>query len=147
VPADTEHVRPHAAVLLGLLALLVPGATAAAYSERSVGTPQQIGWVRKAAHRFVAAELAANGSEACAVLNAPLRAPVHGHSCEQRWHARLASMLRETGVRSRLRSELRAVGTGRVVVRGNVASIELPSPLLRGPNRFLWTENCWMLEG
>jgi hypothetical protein len=51
------------------------------------------------------------------------------------------------GARSRLRSELRAATSARVVVRGNVASIELPEPLLRGPNRFVWTENCWMLVG
>jgi hypothetical protein len=56
-------------------------------------------------------------------------------------------MLREGGVRARLRSELHAVAAARVVVRGNVASIELPAPLLHGPNRFVWTENCWMLEG
>lgn len=147
-PADTANVRLPAAVaaLLTVGALLVPVATAAAYSERSVGTPQQIAWVRRAAHRFVSAELAANGSEACAVLNAPLRARTRGRTCEQRWKARLASMLRKGRVRSRLRSELRAVSSARVVVRGNVATIELPAPLLHGPNRFLWTENCWMLE-
>jgi hypothetical protein len=32
-----------------------------------------------------------------------------------------------------------------LVVHGNVASIELSAPLLRGANRFVWTENCWML--
>jgi hypothetical protein len=126
-----------------------PGAsaTAAAYSERSVGTPQQVAWVRQAAHRFVTAELAADGSGACAVLDARLRVTAHGRSCGQRWNSRLLRMLRQPGVRSQLRSELHAVTSGRVVVRGNVASIELPAPLLHGPNRFLWTENCWMLEG
>ena len=29
---------------------------------------------------------------------------------------------------------------------GHTASIELPEPLLLGPNRFRFTENCWMLE-
>jgi hypothetical protein len=79
-------------------------------------------------------------------LSSPLRAPVDGRSCAQRWNARLAAMLRAPGVRSRLRSEQRAVSSARVVVHGRTASIELPAPLLRGPNRFLWTENCWMLE-
>jgi hypothetical protein len=133
--------------LLTMLALLLPAGEAAAYSEHSVGTPEQISWVRRAAHRFVAAELAADGAEACAVLNAPLRATVGGRSCEQRWDALLVRMVRERGMRARLRSELRAVASARVVVRGNVASIELPMALLRGSSRFLWTENCWMLEG
>ncbi len=34
-----------------------------------------------------------------------------------------------------------------MIVHGNVASIELPTPLMSGPNRFLWSENCWMLKG
>ncbi len=46
-----------------------------------------------------------------------------------------------------LRAERRAAASARVVVTGDVASIELPAPLLHGPNHFLWTENCWMLEG
>jgi hypothetical protein len=136
-----------AAALINVVALLAPVAPAAAYPEHSVGTPEQIAWVRRAAHRFLTAELATNGAEACAVLNAPLRASVHGRSCEKRWNARLTEMLRTPGVRPHLRSDLRAVRSARVAVHGNVASIELPNPLLHGPNRFLWTENCWMLEG
>jgi hypothetical protein len=31
-------------------------------------------------------------------------------------------------------------------VHGDLASIELPAPLMGGPNRFVWTENCWMLK-
>jgi hypothetical protein len=134
------------AVPLSALALLAPAAAAGAYSERSVGSAQQIAWVRRAAQRFVTAELARDGSEACAVLIASLRATVQGRSCEQRWKARLVKMLDERGVRSRLRSEQRAVSSARVVVHGNLASIELPAPLLHGANRFVWTENCWMLE-
>jgi hypothetical protein len=147
--AEIGRVRFPAAsvVLVSLGVLLAPAASAAAYSEHSIGSPEQIAWVRRAAHRFVAAELAANGAEACAVLNAPLRATLHGRSCEQRWSARLVKMLHTRRVRSQLHSELRAVASARVAVRGNVASIELPSPLLRGSSRFLWTENCWMLEG
>jgi hypothetical protein len=124
------------------LASLAPVA-AAAYSEHSVGTPEQISWVRRAAHRFVAAELAANGAEACAVLTAAQRSTVHGVTCERRWHARLARMLYARGARSRLLAQLRAVASARVVVHGNTASIELPS----GAGRFVWTENCWMLAG
>jgi hypothetical protein len=134
------------AVPLSALALLVP-ASAGAYSEHSVGTAEQIAWVRLAAVRFVTAELGANGSQACAILNAPLRGTVNGRTCEARWNARLTGLLSVRGARSRLRSEQRAARSARVVVHGNVASIELPEPLLRGPNRFLWTENCWMLLG
>ena len=141
------NLRCAAPVLLAVLAVLLPAAPSAAHAGRSVGTPGQVAAVRRAALRFVTAELAANGSEACAVLNAPLRASFRGRTCEQRWHLRLVSMLRERGARSLLRSELRAVARAPVVVRGNVATIELPTPLLHGPNRFLWTENCWMLEG
>jgi hypothetical protein len=128
-----------------VLPVLSAGA-ALAYSERSVGTPEQVAWVRRAAERFVSAELAADASEACAVLVAPLRASRHGRSCEQRWRVRLASMSRQHGMRARLRAQQRAVASARVVVHGNVASIELPTALLHGPNRFVWTENCWMLQ-
>ena len=139
---------PLTATLLGTVValVLVPAGSAAAYSEPSVGTPAQVAWVRSAAERFLGAELAADAPEACAVLNAPLRATTHGRSCEQRWHVRLARLLRVPGMRATLRAEKRAAARARVVVTGDVASIELPGALLRGPNRFLWTENCWMLE-
>lgn len=135
--------------------LLVAGAigpsltpvAAPAYSERSVGTPEQIAWVRRAAARFLSAELQGNASEACAVLNAPLRAMMHGRTCEQRLNARLATLRSEQGMRASLRAERRTAASARVVVTGDVAWIELPAPLLHGPNRFLWSENCWMLEG
>jgi len=128
------------------LALLLPAA-AGAYSEHSVGSPEQIAWVRRAAGNFVAAELSGNGAGACSVLNAPLRATEHHRTCEQRWNKRLGKLLRERGARSRLRAEQRAIPAARVVVHGDVASIELPAPLLGGSSRFLWTENCWMLMG
>jgi hypothetical protein len=134
------------AIALGALALLVPAAVQA-YSERSVGSPHQVAWVRSAAQRFVAAELVASGAEACAVLSAPLRASAGGRSCQERWSARLARRLRVGGERARLRSEQRAIRSARVVVHGDLAEIELPTPLFHGHSRFRWTENCWMLEG
>jgi hypothetical protein len=130
-----------------VLLLLLPPAAASAYAEHSVGTPEQIAWVRRAAGNFVAAELSGNGAGACAILNAPLRANRNGRTCQQRWDTRLARLLREHGERSRLRAEQRAIAAARVVVHGNLASIELPAPLMGGPNHFLWTENCWMLMG
>jgi hypothetical protein len=148
LPAETANVRPRgaAAALLGVFVLMVPVVAASSYSERSVGTPEQIAWVRHAAHRFVAAELAADGAEACAVLNAPLRATTGGRTCAQRWDTRLVRTTKKHGMRSRLRAQLRAIASARIVVRGDVASIELPMALLHGSSRFLWTENCWMLE-
>jgi len=135
------------AALLCALAVLVPAAVAAAYPEHSVGTPEQIAWVRRAAGNFVSAELSGNGAGACAILNAPLRATRGHRTCEQRWNARLAGMLHTHGERAHLRAEQRAIASARVVVHGNIASIELPAPLIAGPNHFLWTEMCWMLMG
>jgi hypothetical protein len=136
-----------AALAASALAYAGVGAGAAeAYSERSVGSPQQVAWVRTAAARFVAAELRGDGAGACAILDARLRFTRGGRTCEQRWTAKLARLLHEPVARARLRRESRAVGSARVVVRGEDASIELPLPLDGGPNRFRWTENCWMLE-
>jgi hypothetical protein len=47
---------------------------------------------------------------------------------------------------SQVRRQQRAASSARVIVHGNLASIDLPAPLLNGPNEFRWTENCWMLE-
>lgn len=132
------------AVLASAATLLAP---AGAQAADSVGTHEQIAWVRRAASNFVTAELAGNGAGACAILNAPLRATEHHRACAQRWDARLARMLHEPGGRSGLRTELHAIGAATVHVRGAVATIALPSALLDGPNRFVWTESCWMLEG
>jgi hypothetical protein len=131
-----------AATLATPAALLVPASASGAHS---VGTSGQIAWVRSAATRFVTAELAGDGASACGILNAPLRATEHGRTCTQRWDARLAKLLREPGARAHLRSEKRAIGTAAVIVHGDVASIELPRSLMGGANRFVWSENCWML--
>jgi len=132
------------AVLVCAAALVLP---ASALGTHSVGTREQIAWVRRAANNFVTAELAGNGANACGILNAPLRATQHGRTCEQRWDAKLASLLREPGAHKRLRAQQRAIPSAVVIVRGDVATLELATPLMGGPNRFLWTENCWMLMG
>jgi hypothetical protein len=148
--ADIHSMSPRQAIgtwTCALALLTAAVASAGAYSEHSVGSPEQVAWVRRAAGNFVAAELSGNGAGACTVLNAPMRATEHHRTCEQRWNARLEKLLHERGARSRLRAEQRAIAAARVVVHGDVASIELPTPLLGGANRFLWTENCWMLMG
>jgi hypothetical protein len=134
-------------LIAALAAAAIPALPATAGAYHSVGTPEQIAWVRRAAGNFVSAELARDGAAACAILNAPLRATVHHQTCEQRMDARLARLLHRPGARSGLRAERRAASSAVVVVHGNRAEIELPHPLLSGPNHFLWTENCWMLEG
>ena len=132
-------------VLLALaLAAIAPAGASAAHS---VGTPEQIAWVRSAATRFVTAELAGNGAAACGILNAPLRATSHHRTCEQRQDARLKGMLKSRAARAHLHAQLHEIPKATVVVHGNVASLDLKTPLLHGPNRFLWTEMCWMLEG
>ncbi len=125
-------------------ALLAPAGASAAHS---VGTREQVEWVRRAATNFVTAELAGNGAGACGILDASLRGTEHRRTCAQRWDARLKTLLREPGGRARLRSQKRAIATSAVIVHGDVASIELPTPLMGSSNRFLWTENCWMLDG
>jgi hypothetical protein len=125
------------------LCLLAP---AGASASRSVGTPSQIAWVRSAATRFIDAELSGNGAAACGVLNAPLRVTRDHRTCEQRQDSRIAAMLRESTMRRHLEALRRAVTTAAVIVHGNVASLDLKSPLLNGPNHFVWTEMCWMLE-
>ncbi len=130
---------------LACAAALIPSARAVAAS--SVGTPEQIAWVRRAASNFVAAELSGDGAGACAILNAPLRATQHHRTCAQRWDAKLSKLLREPHSRARLHTLRRAIPSATVIVHGYSASINLPTPLVHGPNRFLWTENCWMLEG
>jgi hypothetical protein len=58
----------------------------------------------------------------------------------------LAKLLHTRAGREHLRSQGRGIASAAVIVRGDVAWIELPTPLMSGQNRFLWTENCWMLE-
>ncbi len=142
--------RPSVAAIVCTASLLAAAASlpASASAAHSVGTPGQIAWVRSAATRFVTAELAGDGASACAILNAPLRGTEHGHTCTQRWNAKLIELLRETGARARLRTQMHAIASAVVVVRGNWATIALPAPLMAdASNRFRWTENCWMLAG
>ena len=114
----------------------------------SAARAEQTAWVRRAATNFVGDELAGNGAGVCAILNAPLRFSTHRHTCAQRWDARLAQMLHEPGARAKLRAQRHAIAAAAVAVHGDSASIQLSSPLLSDPaNHFLWTENCWMLEG
>jgi len=141
------HISPRRTlVALAFVATLV-AAPASALAEHSRGTPEQIAWVRRAASNFVAAELQGDGASACSILNAPLRATEHNRTCAQRWDARLAKLWHEPGARSRLHEDRRAIPSATVLVEGNTATIDLPAPLAGGPNRFLWSENCWMLEG
>jgi hypothetical protein len=120
--------------------------TAAAERARSVGSPEQIAWVRRAAGNFLAAELAGNGAGACGVLAATLRAQSGGASCAAHWDARLRRILAVPSARAGLRADRRALASATVVVRGRSASIALPAPLLGDRSRFAWTEMCWMLE-
>jgi len=142
--------RSTVAALVCTASLIVSSAESSAVSAaaaKSVGTPGQIAWVRSAATRFVMAELAGDGASACDVLNAPLRATEHGRTCAQRWDARLTRLLRESGTRTRLRAQKRAIASAAVVVRGGDATISLPTPPTGSENRFVWSENCWMLAG
>jgi hypothetical protein len=138
-------LRGTLALLSIIAALTLPASALGAHSvgSHSVGSATQIAWVRSAATRFVTAELTDNGSGACAVLNAPLRAAEHGRTCTQRWDAKLAKLAPVT--RAKLRSQKHEIASAIVIVHGDHASLELPSELMSGPNRFYWTENCWML--
>jgi hypothetical protein len=138
-------VRRGIAVLVCALAFIPPASAFGA--PYSTGTPEQIAWVRRAASNFVGAELSGNGAGACAILIAPLRATQHHRTCAQRWNAKLAKLLHGRGGRARLRAQQRAIPSAAVVVHGNVASIDLATPLMSGSNRLIWTENCWMVKG
>jgi hypothetical protein len=120
---------------------------ASAFAAHSEGTPEQIAWVRRAATNFVDDELAGNGEGACGILNAPLRATHRGHTCAQRLDARLTKIMHEPGGRAHLRAQRHEIASAIVIVHGNTASLGVQTPLLNGSNHFLWTENCWMLEG
>ena len=119
----------------------------AASASHSVGTSSQIAWVRTASTRFVTAELKRDPSEACAVLTVQQRGTIDHRTCEQRWQAKIAKMLHEPGERARLQAERHSIATATVLVHGNIATIELPAPLLNGSNELVWTENCWMVKG
>ncbi len=139
-------LRHRIALLACAAGLVLPASASAAHS---ISRSEQVALVRRAAGNFVAAELAGNGAGVCAILNAPLRASVHHRTCAERWSSKLASILGEPGGPARLRAERRAIPSAVVVLEGRVAAIELPTPLISGPNanRFLWSENCWMLKG
>jgi hypothetical protein len=134
--------RPVLAVVGCSISLLAP-ASAFAYSDANQG---QVAWVRRAASNFVAAELSGNGAGACAILDAPLRRTQHHRTCAQRWDTKLVKLLHTRSGRSRLQAQRAAIPSARVLVHGDLAWIELASPLMSGQNRFLWTENCWMLQ-
>lgn len=137
-------LRSALAVLVCAAALVTP---ASAFAAHSVGSREQITWVRRSATRFVTAELTRNGAEACAVLNAPLRTTQHGRTCAQRWDAKLGQLLREPGSRMRLRAQRREIASAAVLVHGYSASLGLATPLMSGSSQFTWSESCWMLEG
>jgi hypothetical protein len=145
-PLVRSSARRLACVPLAIVGLAT-SATSSAIAAHSVGSPTQIAWVRSAASRFVAAELAGDGASACAILNRPLRGTIHGRTCTERWDARLATLRSRSAARASLHREARAIDHATVVVHGDAAEIGLPMPLFKGANRFLWTENCWMLEG
>jgi hypothetical protein len=144
--ADTLRMGPRRTIATLVCALVLAlSLPAGALAAHSVGSGEQIAWVRRAASNFVTAELAGDGASACAVLNAPLRATRRGRTCAQRWATRLSRLLREPGARARLRAQRHAIPTAVVTVHGDTASLELAAPLMSGPNRFVWSENCWML--
>jgi hypothetical protein len=146
--ADTSCMRMSlrsAIVVLVCTAALV--APASVFAAHSVGTSGQIAWVRRATTNFVTAELNGNGAGVCAILDAPLRATRRHRTCAERWNGKLERLLHEPGGRAHLRSEQRAIPSAAVVIHGNVATIDLPGPLMSRSSRLLWTENCWMVEG
>lgn len=134
------------ACALALGATLALPAAGSGARGRSSGTAEQIAWVRRAATRFVSAELAGSGAGACEVLAARLRTSAGGRTCAQRWDARLRRLLGERGERARMRAQERAIPAAAVHVRGTLASISLPTPLMGTASRFVWSENCWMLD-
>jgi hypothetical protein len=149
-PTDNVHVSLRSAiavlaaiVTLASVAVLAPAGALAAHSY---ATAEQVAWVRRAATNFVSAELAGNGAGACAILDARLRGSEHHRTCAQRWDARLARILHEPGGKARLHAQERAIPSAAVIVHGSSASIDVPTPLMDGSNRFLWSENCWMLD-
>lgn len=136
--------RSRALVLAVIAGASFTGGAVAARAD-SDGTASTL---RSAATRFVTAELAANGADACAVLNAPLTKMQDGRTCAERWTASLHELMREPGMRHKLKADLAAIPTAPVTVTGGGyhGTITLPTPLLDGSSRFFWTANCWMLQ-
>jgi len=138
-------LRPSRLAALVLTAGLALSSGALAARADSDGTASTL---RSAATRFVMAELAGNGANACAVLYAPLATTVDGRTCAQRWTAKLRVMLDEHGMRHALEADLAAISSAPVSVTGGGyhGTITLPTPLLDGTSKFFWTANCWMLQ-
>ncbi len=134
------------AAALAATALAAPAMAGASMGTGTGSHAEQVAWVRRAASRFVGAELAGSGASACGVLYAPLRASSDGRSCEQRWDARLARMLRVRRQRTLLHTELRQIARAPVQVHGDVATLALAQPLLGAASRLIFSENCWMLS-
>jgi hypothetical protein len=136
--------RSALALLVCAAALVTPVSAFAAYS---VGSREQVAWVRRSATRFVGDELSGNGAGVCGILDVSLRGTEHHRTCEQRWDAKLAELLREPGSRMRLRAQRREISSAAVLVHGHSASLGLATPLMGGSSQFTWSESCWMLEG
>jgi hypothetical protein len=132
--------------LLLALAGIVALAPASALAAHSTGTPEQVAWVRRAATNFLSAELAGNGAGACGILIAPLRATQHHRSCVARWNAKLTRLLQQPGERARLQAQRHAIASDAVIVHANNAWLHLPSPLISGPNQFVWSETAGCSE-
>ncbi len=133
---------------VGLLALTALGMGAATAGAGWSSTANEIATLRSAATRFVTAELNGDGATACAVLNPPLAGVVGHRTCAQRWDASLKAQLGVPGERHRLLADEHAIATAHVALSSGdyVGTIALPTPLLGSESRFLWTQNCWMLE-
>ncbi len=105
---------------------------ASASAAHSVGSAEQIAWVRRAATNFVSAELAGNGAGACGILNAPLRAHrASPYAARSAGTQARAACSHEPGGRARLRAQQRAIPSAVVLVHGDVATIELPDAAAR----------------
>ena len=133
---------------VGVLAFAGLGLSVAPASASWASRTTEVSTLRAHATRFVTAELKGDGTTACAVLNAPLSDPVGHRTCAQRWDASLRTLLANPSERRQLRADATAIATAHVGLTndGYTATIALPTPLLGSGSRFVWTDNCWMLE-
>lgn len=153
--ASARRFSPTAALAAAALAFSLGTGALAATTDGAVShtsatdrpSAATAAWIRKAARRFVTAELSRDAAEACAVLDAPLRATIRGRTCEQRWAAHLARLARVSGERAALRAQLGEVAHAPLTVHGNTATLALSAPLYDGTSRLVWTEMCWMVSG
>lgn len=144
----TMRMRLAQAGCAGLLALAGLGMAATTAAAGWSSTANEVATLRSQATRFVTAEINGDGATACAVLNAPWSGVVDHRTCTQRWDASLHTLLRTPGARRQLRADAAAIPTARVDLSadGYTATIALPTPLFASLSRFVWTNNCWMLE-